>query len=122
MVIRKRYERPASLWRSPRDARNHCTMLTLCRYSEFEDLRTKLLVVFPHAGQAVPPLPPKSVLCKPAGWQCRNTGLTLGRRQIQAQLSGKAKNESCVFSQVSVLHQGIPMDASERQQLSSTES
>ncbi len=34
------------------------------RYSEFEDLRSKLAITFPHAGQALPPLPPKSVLCE----------------------------------------------------------
>jgi hypothetical protein len=34
------------------------------RYSEFDDLRQKLAATFPHAGQAMPPLPPKSVVCK----------------------------------------------------------
>lgn len=33
------------------------------RYSEFDDLRQKLLAAFPHAKNALPPLPPKSVLC-----------------------------------------------------------
>ena len=33
------------------------------RYSEFCDLRNKLLVTFPHAGAAMPPLPPKSMIC-----------------------------------------------------------
>lgn len=33
------------------------------RYSEFDDLRQRLLAAFPHAKSALPPLPPKSVLC-----------------------------------------------------------
>lgn len=33
------------------------------RYSEFDDLRQKLLAAFPHAKNALPSLPPKSVLC-----------------------------------------------------------
>ncbi|KAL2831819.1 PX domain protein [Aspergillus cavernicola] len=34
------------------------------RYSEFDDLRTKLFSSFPHAKNALPSLPPKSVLFK----------------------------------------------------------
>ncbi|KAL2798125.1 Phox homologous domain-containing protein [Aspergillus keveii] len=34
------------------------------RYSEFDDLRTKLVAAFPHAKNALPSLPPKSVLFK----------------------------------------------------------
>lgn len=34
------------------------------RYSEFDDLRQKLLLAFPKSKHALPPLPPKSVLCK----------------------------------------------------------
>ncbi|RJE23187.1 PX domain-containing protein [Aspergillus sclerotialis] len=33
------------------------------RYSEFDDLRQRLLAAFQHAKSALPPLPPKSVLC-----------------------------------------------------------
>lgn len=32
------------------------------RYSEFQDLRRKLLITFPNAGPAMPPLPPKSLI------------------------------------------------------------
>lgn len=35
------------------------------RYSEFDDLRQRLLASFPHATSALPPLPPKSVFCMP---------------------------------------------------------
>lgn len=33
------------------------------RYSEFDDLRQRLVSSFPHARNALPALPPKSVLC-----------------------------------------------------------
>ncbi|KAI9040160.1 uncharacterized protein KD926_008483 [Aspergillus affinis] len=33
------------------------------RYSEFDDLRNQLVASFPHAKNALPALPPKSVLC-----------------------------------------------------------
>lgn len=32
------------------------------RYSEFDDLRAKLVITFPKAKKAMPPLPPKSIL------------------------------------------------------------
>ncbi len=34
------------------------------RYSEFDDLRKKLLMTFPNANGAMPLLPPKSLICK----------------------------------------------------------
>lgn len=34
------------------------------RYSEFDELRRLLKDAFPHAKNALPPLPPKSVLCR----------------------------------------------------------
>lgn len=37
------------------------------RYSEFEDLHTKLLQTFPHAAGSMPHFPPKSVICKSHG-------------------------------------------------------
>lgn len=55
MVIRKRYGERVPV----------ITILTVCRYTDFEDLRSKLLITFPHAGQALPPLPPKSMLSEP---------------------------------------------------------
>ena len=33
------------------------------RYSEFDDLRQRLVDSFPHAKNALPALPPKSVIC-----------------------------------------------------------
>lgn len=38
------------------------TWLNGDRYSEFQDLRRKLLITFPNAEAAMPPLPPKSVI------------------------------------------------------------
>ena len=41
-----------------------CLGLTdLDRYSEFDELRQRLVSSFPHAKSALPSLPPKSVLC-----------------------------------------------------------
>jgi hypothetical protein len=39
-------------------------VLIVFRYSEFEDLHTKLLQTFPHAAGSMPQFPPKSVICK----------------------------------------------------------
>ncbi|KAJ5780806.1 hypothetical protein N7457_005966 [Penicillium paradoxum] len=49
----------------------NCTIQTLdggpivirMRYSEFDDLRRRLISSFPHARNALPALPPKSVIC-----------------------------------------------------------
>lgn len=35
-----------------------------CRFSEFDELRQKLVKTFPYAAGSLPPLPPKSVICK----------------------------------------------------------
>lgn len=41
----------------------HWSLFTLnIRYSEFDDLRKKLLMTFPNANGAMPPLPPKSLI------------------------------------------------------------
>ncbi|RFU28353.1 hypothetical protein B7463_g7970, partial [Scytalidium lignicola] len=47
------------------------------RYSEFDDLRYKLLQTFPNSAGAMPPLPPKSVISKfrPKFLENRRTGL-----------------------------------------------
>jgi len=38
-------------------------MMIRMRYSQFDDLRKRLLAAFPHAKDALPALPPKSVFC-----------------------------------------------------------
>ncbi|GAA89293.1 PX domain protein [Aspergillus luchuensis IFO 4308] len=47
------------------------------RYSEFDDLRQRLVASFPHAKNALPPLPPKSVIFKfrPSFLESRRVGL-----------------------------------------------
>lgn len=40
--------------------------LIFIRYSEFEDLHTKLLTTFPFSEAAMPPLPPKSMIREPS--------------------------------------------------------
>ncbi|PYH47671.1 uncharacterized protein BP01DRAFT_291085 [Aspergillus saccharolyticus JOP 1030-1] len=47
------------------------------RYSEFDDLRQRLIISFPHAKNALPPLPPKSVIFKfrPKFLESRRVGL-----------------------------------------------
>ena len=39
-------------------------LLILHRYSDFDDLRKKLSTTFPNSNAALPPLPPKSMLCE----------------------------------------------------------
>lgn len=53
------------------------SMMLRKRYTDFEDLRSKLLTTFPNAGQALPPLPPKNFLnrFKPSFLDKRRTGL-----------------------------------------------
>ncbi|KAH8429943.1 uncharacterized protein LDX57_007616 [Aspergillus melleus] len=63
----------------------NCTVQTLeggpitirMRYSEFDDLRKQLVASFPHAKNALPALPPKSVLYKfrPSFLESRRVGL-----------------------------------------------
>lgn len=56
IVIRKRS--------MPRDLPLEIFHAEIDRYSEFDDLRRKLLMTFPNSGGAMPPLPPKSVFCE----------------------------------------------------------
>ncbi len=57
IVIRKRSMRGRFL--------DDCRCINVDRYSEFDDLRRKLLMTFPNSGGAMPPLPPKSLFCEP---------------------------------------------------------
>ena len=58
MIIRKRYRR---------DLQANYPILNADRYSQFDDLRKKLLMTFPNANGAMPPLPPKSLICRSRG-------------------------------------------------------
>ncbi|KAF9238440.1 hypothetical protein DTO012A7_8966 [Penicillium roqueforti] len=63
----------------------NCTIQTLdggpivvrMRYSEFDDLRQRLVASFPHARSALPALPPKSIIFKfrPSFLESRRVGL-----------------------------------------------
>lgn len=54
MMIRKRFGNTGTL-------NNKCSFAI--RYSEFNELREQLIAAFPHAKTALPPLPPKSIIC-----------------------------------------------------------
>lgn len=71
------------------------------RYSEFDDLRQRLVSSFPHARSALPALPPKSVLCMAYLGSMQNDSAD-GHRQIQTQVPGKSACWSGVFSQVGI--------------------
>ena len=65
MVVRMRYAnlllRFFVFVSSIGEMRHSCPLCV--RYSEFDDLRQRLESAFPHARNALPALPPKSVLC-----------------------------------------------------------
>lgn len=53
-------------------------MKIIKRYSEFDELRRRLVKTFPHAQGAIPPLPPKSIISKfrPRFLEKRHAGLS----------------------------------------------
>ena len=67
MTIRKRY-----VPMPPYPSSTHTS-----RYSEFDDLRQSLAATFPNAGQAMPALPPKSVICRFPVYSHKVQSLTL---------------------------------------------
>lgn len=82
--------------------------LTFPRYSEFDDLRNKLLITFPHSEAAMPPLPPKSIVCKPLTIRFDLFACTHAmRRQVSSEVPGKAENWSGIFPQVRT---GLPIN------------
>ncbi len=85
------------------------TLTPANRYSEFDQLRQKLVQTFPNSAAAMPQLPPKSIICTV---QCRPSLytshlLTFRNSQIPAELLGEAKNGSCILFEVR-----LPMVAS----------
>ncbi|KAK2758690.1 hypothetical protein FQN54_003380 [Arachnomyces sp. PD_36] len=52
------------VWNCKIDTLDGGPVVIRMRYSEFDDLRSKLAVAFPHAKNALPPLPPKSIFFK----------------------------------------------------------
>ncbi|KAM0335415.1 hypothetical protein ACHAQA_000460 [Verticillium albo-atrum] len=72
------------------------------RYSEFDDLREKLMITFPHFEAAVPPLPPKSVISKfrPRFLDKRRQGLQyfLNCIMLNPEFSGSPVLKDFLFS------------------------
>ncbi|KAF3348609.1 hypothetical protein VD0002_g3598 [Verticillium dahliae] len=72
------------------------------RYSEFDDLREKLMMTFPHFEAAVPPLPPKSVISKfrPKFLDKRRQGLQyfLNCIMLNPEFSGSPVLKDFLFS------------------------
>jgi len=72
------------------------------RYSEFDDLRDKLLQTFPNSKAAMPPLPPKSVISKfrPKFLENRRTGLQyfLNCILLNPEFSGSPVLKEFLFS------------------------
>lgn len=76
-------------------------LLTFSRYSEFDDLRNKLLITFPHSEAAMPPLPPKSIVCRSITihqFYCMRIYAFCS--QVSSEVSGEAENWSGVLPQV----------------------
>ncbi|KAG5913164.1 hypothetical protein E4U42_001396 [Claviceps africana] len=65
------------VWNVRVETMNRSYMNIRKRYSEFDDLRAKLVKTFPNFEAAVPPLPPKSLISKfrPEFLEKRRTGL-----------------------------------------------
>ncbi|EGY17373.1 PX domain-containing protein [Verticillium dahliae VdLs.17] len=65
------------------------------RYSEFDDLREKLMMTFPHFEAAVPPLPPKSVISKfrPKFLDKRRQGLQYFLKYVQPSPLSDARSQ-----------------------------
>ncbi|KAH8679829.1 Phox homologous domain-containing protein [Tricladium varicosporioides] len=78
------------------------TMRIRKRYSEFDDLRHKLLQTFPYSEAAMPPLPPKSVISKfrPKFLDNRRTGLQyfLNCILLNPEFSGSPVLKEFLFS------------------------
>ncbi|KAF3399108.1 PX domain-containing protein YPT35 [Talaromyces pinophilus] len=79
-------------------------MMIPMRYSEFDELRSLLATAFPHARNALPPLPPKSVLFKfrPKFLEQRRIGLQyfLNCVLLNPEFSGSPVLKDFLFSRV----------------------
>ncbi|KAL2374528.1 PX domain-containing protein [Blastomyces gilchristii SLH14081] len=79
-------------------------MVVRMRYSEFDDLRSKLAAAFPHAKSALPQLPPKSAIFKfsPKFLETRRVGLAyfLNCVLLNPEFSGSPILKEVLFSHV----------------------
>jgi hypothetical protein len=64
------------------------------RYSEFYDLRQKLVAAFPHSKSALPTLPPKSFICMGGNFQGSFSKLTVLLRTDRFQQKFLEKRRS----------------------------
>ncbi|OCK80957.1 PX domain-containing protein [Lepidopterella palustris CBS 459.81] len=74
-------------------------MKIMKRYSEFDELRRKLVKTFPHAGAAMPPLPPKSVISRfrPRFLERRKAGLSYFLKYVPYPSSASPASLGCVL-------------------------
>jgi hypothetical protein len=72
------------------------TMRVRKRYSEFDDLRQKLIQTFPYSEGALPPLPPKSVISKfrPQFLEHRRAGIQYFLKYFFSELAMKYVSDS----------------------------
>ncbi|PGH33437.1 hypothetical protein GX50_03744 [[Emmonsia] crescens] len=80
------------------------SMVVRMRYSEFDDLRSKLAAAFPHAKTALPQLPPKSAIFKfsPKFLETRRLGLAyfLNCVLLNPEFSGSPVLKEVLFNHI----------------------
>ncbi|KAG9231854.1 sorting nexin-like protein [Amylocarpus encephaloides] len=90
------------VWNIKVDTLRGGTMRIRKRYSEFDDLREKLMQTFPNSEGALPPMPPKSVISKfrPKFLEKRRAGLQyfLNCILLNPQFSGSPVLKEFLFS------------------------
>jgi len=90
------------VWNIKVETLNGGSMRIRKRYSEFDDLRGKLLQTFPNSEAAMPPLPPKSVISKfrPRFLEHRRVGLSyfLNCILLNPEFSGSPVLKEFLFS------------------------
>lgn len=70
------------------------------RYTEFSDLRKNLLMTFPNGHGAMPPLPPKSVICKQHGLLQEVSNFDDRVRQVPVKFPGEEESWTSLFLEV----------------------
>ena len=75
-------------------AAEHFRSLMLGRYSEFHDLREKLVAAFPQSKPALPALPPKSIICTGQRFRNGSTELTIVKLKDRFQQKFLEKRRS----------------------------
>ena len=65
------------VWHCKIDTLDGGSLVIRKRYSEFYELRQKLLVTFPNSSGATPPFPPKSMICESIECKSSRKGIKL---------------------------------------------